>query len=129
SLIPFKNHKRQPERNLRLRFDRDQLNSSLLPPSASRCDYRAHEQEALLPLQRVMRLDSEKAVRTRTGVRFILRVPDIFEPIHPAQFITLVVLVSVKSSVLIGIALKALEGVVIVGGVGMKMKPAVQQAR
>jgi len=82
----------------------------------------------VLPLQRVIRLDTEKAVRARRGVRLFLRVLNISECVKILQPLALVVFIPVKGIVLITVVLKALECIVILGRVAMKMKTPVHRA-
>jgi hypothetical protein len=81
-----------------------------------------------LPLERIVGLDTEKAVRARMGVRLFFRVPNIFEWVKILQPLALVVFIPVKGIVLITVVLKALECIVILGRVAMEMKTPVHRA-
>jgi hypothetical protein len=81
----------------------------------------------MLPLQRVIRLDTEEAVRTGTGVRLVLGVLNISESIKTLQLLGPVMLISLKGFVLIAILIEALEHVMIIGRVAMKMKTPIHE--
>lgn len=58
----------------------------------------------------------------------VLRVLNIFESVQALRFLAPVVFVSVKGFVLIAVALKALECIMILGRVAMKMESPLHRA-
>lgn len=88
---------------------------------------RRSSSKRMLPLERVIVLDSEKAVRAGTVVRLVAWVPNISESVQTVQFLAPVVFISVKGVVLIAMVLKALECRMILGRVTMKMESPVHR--
>jgi hypothetical protein len=74
-----------------------------------------------LPVERIIGLDTEKAVGARTVIRLVIRVLNILESVQALQFLAPVVFISVKGVVLIAMALEAFECIMILGRVNMKM--------
>jgi len=82
----------------------------------------------MLPLQRILILETEKAVEVGRVVRFALRILNIPESVKVLQLLKPVVFISVKGVVLIAVVLKALVHIMILGRVTMKMESPVHRA-
>jgi hypothetical protein len=90
--------------------------------------FRGSSSKIALPLERIIVLDSKKAVEARWVIRFVLRIPNISESVIKVQLVAPVVIISLKPVVAIAIVLKGLESVMMLVRGNMEIDSPVHRA-